>query len=94
MTPIPRSARQSGRRWSLTIAGTAVAVVLTALCLPSTSYSQITFEVLKGFEAPYLHGESPYAGLIQATDGSFYGTTRFGGAFGRGTIFRLDAAER
>jgi uncharacterized repeat protein (TIGR03803 family) len=38
-------------------------------------------------------GASPsYAGLIQATDGNFYGTTEVGGAAGYGTIFKIDAA--
>jgi uncharacterized repeat protein (TIGR03803 family) len=36
-----------------------------------------------------LDGEKPYAGLIQATDGSFYGTTFYGGVFGIGTVFRF-----
>jgi uncharacterized repeat protein (TIGR03803 family) len=38
------------------------------------------------------HGYAPEAGLIQTTDGSFYGTTYFGGASGRssaGTVFSL-----
>ena len=30
--------------------------------------------------------------VIQATDGTLYGTTRYGGAAGRGTVFRIDAA--
>lgn len=34
-------------------------------------------------------GASPAAGLIQATDGSFYGVTMDGGAYGKGVIFRL-----
>jgi uncharacterized repeat protein (TIGR03803 family) len=33
----------------------------------------------------------PYAGLIQGSDGSFYGTTCWGGASGVGTVFRVDA---
>jgi uncharacterized repeat protein (TIGR03803 family) len=37
-------------------------------------------------------GGTPYAGVIQATDGSFYGTTFHGGASGGGTVFKLDAA--
>jgi uncharacterized protein (TIGR03437 family) len=34
-------------------------------------------------------GNSPYAGLIQASDGNFYGTTSGGGAHGYGTVFRI-----
>jgi large repetitive protein len=34
-------------------------------------------------------GSNPYAGLLQATDGTFYGTTYAGGADGDGTVFNL-----
>ena len=34
-------------------------------------------------------GENPQAGLVQATDGSFYGTTGGGGAYNFGTVFSL-----
>jgi uncharacterized repeat protein (TIGR01451 family) len=45
-------------------------------------------------------GRSPYAGLIQGTDGNFYGTTTAGGVPGgsvtvfnmAGTVFKMDAA--
>jgi len=91
MTPRPPRTPRHGRRPFTPMARIVVAFALIALCLPSTSDSQVTFEVLKGFEAPFVHGESPYAGLIQGTDGSFYGTTRSGGSAGLGTIFRFDA---
>jgi uncharacterized repeat protein (TIGR03803 family) len=35
-------------------------------------------------------GSRPFAGLVQTTDGSFYGTTGFGGSYGYGTVFRID----
>jgi uncharacterized repeat protein (TIGR03803 family) len=35
--------------------------------------------------------ENPNAGLVQATDGNFYGTTEEGGANGYGAIFKIDA---
>jgi uncharacterized repeat protein (TIGR03803 family) len=34
-------------------------------------------------------GTYPIVGLIQATDGNFYGTTGFGGAHNYGTVFRI-----
>ena len=34
-------------------------------------------------------GQSPTAGLMQATDGNLYGTTTNGGALGAGSVFRL-----
>jgi uncharacterized repeat protein (TIGR03803 family) len=34
-------------------------------------------------------GANPQAGLIQATNGDFYGTTLYGGANGQGTIFKI-----
>ena len=34
-------------------------------------------------------GEYPVAGLVQATDGNFYGTTEYGGAYGGGTVFKI-----
>jgi uncharacterized repeat protein (TIGR03803 family) len=36
-----------------------------------------------------LDGITPEAGLVQATDGNFYGTTSGGGANGGGTVFRI-----
>jgi uncharacterized repeat protein (TIGR03803 family) len=35
------------------------------------------------------HGKNPYAGLVQHTDGSFYGTTFFGGADSDGLVFSV-----
>src|ERR1022692_482529 len=34
-------------------------------------------------------GANPVAGLVQATNGDFYGTTENGGAYGYGTVFRI-----
>jgi uncharacterized repeat protein (TIGR03803 family) len=37
----------------------------------------------------YPDGSAPYSGLIQATDGNFYGTTSFGGVYNWGAVFKL-----
>ena len=37
-------------------------------------------------------GSAPFSGLIQATDGNFYGTTSLGGANSAGTIFKITPA--
>jgi uncharacterized repeat protein (TIGR03803 family) len=34
-------------------------------------------------------GSTPYAGLVQGTDGNFYGTTYGGGSSGNGTVFKV-----
>jgi uncharacterized repeat protein (TIGR03803 family) len=53
------------------------------------------FEITAGGKLTTLHsfdgtdGDFPYAGLVQDTNGTFYGTTRTGGANGEGTVFSL-----
>src|SRR6185437_1549691 len=45
------------------------------------------FKVLVNFDA--TNGSDPYAGLIQANDGNFYGVTETGGSADNGVLFRL-----
>jgi uncharacterized repeat protein (TIGR03803 family) len=45
--------------------------------------------VLYRFSGAPMDGSGPNGGLVQANDGSFYGTTRWGGISNKGTIFRL-----
>ncbi len=47
---------------------------------------------LHSFAGQPTDGAYPYAVLIQATDGNFYGTTGNGGANSSGTVFRLTPA--
>jgi uncharacterized repeat protein (TIGR03803 family) len=39
-----------------------------------------------------LDGSVPIAGLVQAADGNFYGTTLYGGASGAGTVFEITSS--
>jgi len=39
----------------------------------------------------YEDGDDPEAGLVQAADGDFYGTTYDGGDYGAGTVFKITA---
>jgi len=52
------------------------------------------FQLLYSFTRHGGHGHgagwSPAAGLIQASDGYLYGTCMYGGAYGFGSIYRLD----
>ena len=45
------------------------------------------FTVLHNFDG--TDGSGSFAGLVQGTDGNFYGTTAFGGAYGYGTVFKI-----
>jgi uncharacterized repeat protein (TIGR03803 family) len=49
------------------------------------------FSILHSF-AGGADGAGPYAALVQATDGNFYGTTYYGGSANNGTIFQMTAA--
>lgn len=48
-----------------------------------------TIEQVAAFPFDASAGEAPSAGLVQAADGSFYGTAEFGGANFAGTIFQV-----
>jgi uncharacterized repeat protein (TIGR03803 family) len=71
-----------------------------------SNFSGTVFNMLPGGKLNILYsfcslakcadGSHPYAGLIQATDGNFYGTTNRGGANGPydGTVFRITPAGK
>jgi uncharacterized repeat protein (TIGR03803 family)/probable HAF family extracellular repeat protein len=68
---------------------TVVATGVT-IDVSSAHETQATLEGLHAFTGP--DGASPYAGLIQANDGLFYGTTAYGGASGYGSVYRMDTS--
>jgi len=50
-----------------------------------------TFTVLYGFSQSDPSGNEPWGGLLQGTDGNFYGTNIFGGSGNSGTIYKMSA---
>jgi uncharacterized repeat protein (TIGR03803 family) len=62
------------------------------------SYSGTVFKITPQGQLTTLHsfnmndGDSPMAALVQAADGSFYGTTENGGTYNAGTIFKVTSA--
>jgi uncharacterized repeat protein (TIGR03803 family) len=51
-----------------------------------------TLTTLHTFSGGGTEGNYPEAGLVQGTDGNFYGTTAYGGANGYGTVFKITSA--
>jgi len=64
----------------------ACAVLILCAATPLALHGQM-FTSLHSFDGG--DGELPFSGLVQATDGDFYGTTYAGGAFNGGTVFRM-----
>ena len=64
---------------------------LLALALCSAlSAGQTNFSVLKFFGVPDLTAIHPDSRLTEGSDGALYGTTRSGGQYGWGTIFKMN----
>ncbi|HEX5397669.1 MAG TPA: choice-of-anchor tandem repeat GloVer-containing protein, partial [Verrucomicrobiae bacterium] len=55
------------------------------------STNGLTYSVLHNFSADASDGRHPLAGLMQAGNGLFYGTTQFGGTNNLGTVFAINS---
>ena len=76
-----------GTTWSSSTHAYGVVFELTPV--GGGSWTEI---VLHSFINDGSDGLSPYEGVIFDTSGNLYGTTRFGGAYGEGTVFELTPA--
>src|SRR5580658_9658731 len=70
--------------WSMKTCSILILWAATAAALPAQ-----TFTTLHSFDG--TDGGFPSAGLVQGTNGKFYGTTSGGGAYGDGTVFSITA---
>jgi uncharacterized repeat protein (TIGR03803 family) len=52
-----------------------------------------TFGSMTNASGDALDGANPYAGLVQGSNGYFYGTTLGGGLYGMGTVFKLSVND-
>jgi uncharacterized repeat protein (TIGR03803 family) len=74
---------------------TAFAILAVHLLVTSTHAAAQQETVLHSFDANGNgDGYNPYAGLIFDGSGNLYGTTRYGGADGYGTVFELTPTQR
>ena len=72
-----------GRNTARLLRSIALVVVLSA----AGRLGAATLTVVHTFGGP--DDWRPLAGLVQGSDGNFYGTTAWGGAYGGGTVFKI-----
>jgi uncharacterized repeat protein (TIGR03803 family) len=68
-------------------AGTTALALASCLLAFGASAQAQTFTTLHSFDS--TDGSDPVTGLVQGTDGNFYGTTVNGGANNEGTLFKM-----
>jgi uncharacterized repeat protein (TIGR03803 family) len=79
--------RKSSRTSGAALVVVAVVLSLTLVLAPSACAAG-KYKTLYRFKGR-KDGSAPYAGLIFDKAGNLYGTTEFGGAYGKGTVFEL-----
>src|ERR1041384_6379576 len=82
MDGVTRSAKNCIRFWA---AGAAV------LAAGLSGGSEISFQLVRSFGFPNGMGDSASGGVIQGSDGRFFGTTVDGGTTGSGVVYALQA---
>ncbi|MGD1019549.1 MAG: choice-of-anchor tandem repeat GloVer-containing protein [Verrucomicrobiia bacterium] len=74
-------------RLALLLVGLPLGLAVLSLTIPNAASQTVT--VLYAFGSSPNNGYGPSAGLVQGSDGNFYGTTSSGGGYNYGTVFRI-----
>src|ERR1017187_1577117 len=69
-----------------------IVVILLTLAGRAFNADAQTVTILNSFIVSPTDGAFPWAGLVQGSDGNFYGTTFNGGSQGDGTVFRISSS--
>jgi uncharacterized repeat protein (TIGR03803 family) len=82
--------------WDLSSSKIAFGVLLFCAATAVASSQEVSFTTLYSFcsQTNCADGSTPYAGMVQANDGSFLGTTYIGGTNNGGTVFRINVKGR
>jgi uncharacterized repeat protein (TIGR03803 family) len=82
--------------WGMRACGVLLVCATAAVALPAQTMVIVprepAFTTLYSFctKTNCTDGVDPFAGLVQGTDGKFYGITEGGGAYGFGTVFKIN----
>jgi uncharacterized repeat protein (TIGR03803 family) len=90
---VSNAAGSQGLATGLAVGSTSISAALSGVTSPTVTLTVTTQSelVLYSFTGT-PDGNGPYAGLIQGTDGNFYGTTQNGGTNNAGTAFKITPA--
>ncbi len=76
------------RRTALSALAVAIVLLLAVVATGSAQAQSYTFRVVLSFSGS--DGANPHGGVVLDAQGNLYGTTSGGGAYGFGTVFKLD----
>lgn len=69
---------------------TFAVVALLGLALSTDPAASQDYDILLHFGPPTTHGTTPRGGVLEASDGKLYGTTRRGGADNSGVVYSIN----
>jgi uncharacterized repeat protein (TIGR03803 family) len=82
-------AASNGTLYGATFSGGKYGYGVVYQLTPPVSGGNWTPSIVLSFANPVTQGSNPYGNLLVASNGTLYGTTTRGGAYGAGTVFSL-----